>query len=283
MARRAELLFVMSAALGLVGCPEPTAPVVSTPAPTATEPPAPAPATTLAQPLPGLPLEGPVYTSGPWGTREPALAAGDGRAALRAHCSTCHSTTYVTMQPPLTAAAWEATVTKMLTTFGAQVPDDAAKQVLAYLASHYTPETVEATYAALAASSAASAADEPGARVYRSVCAPCHQQDGAGLPGAFPQLVAHAPTLLTARRAHLVRLVLWGQQGPIEAAGQRFDSAMPGFAQLSDAELAAVLNHVTRAWGNAARLPADTAPFTPEEVAAARGEPLTPREVHERR
>jgi mono/diheme cytochrome c family protein len=266
--------------LVLAGCPGPTAPAT---APVVSAPAAPpALATTLPQPLPRLPDEGPVYASGPWGTREPALAAGDGRAALQAHCSTCHSTTYVTMQPPLPAAAWEATVTKMLKTYGAQVPDEAAKQVLAYLSAHYTPETVEATYAALASSSAA-AADDPGARVYRATCAPCHQQDGAGLPGAFPPLALHAPTLLPARRAHLVRLVLWGQQGPIEAAGQRFDGAMPGFAHLSDADLAAALNHVTRAWGNDAKLPAGTAPFTPEEVAAARGEPLAPREVHGKR
>ncbi len=282
MAPRRELALLGALAL-LVGCPDAPGPGPASPAVSAPGAPPPlVPPGALAQRLPRLPDEGPVYSVEGFEARTPPLAAGAGREALVARCSTCHSTTYVTMQPPLPRAAWEATVKKMIATYGADVPDDAARDVLAYLAAHYTPETVEATYAALASSP--SGGGDLGARVYRSACAACHQHDGAGMPGAFPPLVGHAAALAATRREHLVRLVLFGQQGPIEdAAGQRYDGAMPASSYLTDEELAAVLNHVTRAWGNDARLPAGAAPFTADEVAAARAAPLTPREVNARR
>lgn len=282
MARRRDLAALLG--LLLVGCPGEPGPSTSPPTPVVSATPAPpslVPPGALAQRPPRLPDEGPVYAVDGFEAHTPPLAPGAGREALAARCSTCHSTTYVTMQPPLSRAAWEATVKKMIATFGADVPDDAAREVLEYLAAHYTPDTIEATYAALAAS--APTGDDVGARVFRATCAPCHQADGAGLPGAFPPLRGHAPTLVATRREHLARLVLFGQQGPIEAAGQRYDGAMPGSPQLTDAEVAAVLNYVTRAWGNAALLPAGAAAFSPEEVAAARATPLTPREVNARR
>lgn len=278
MAPRRDLTALL--AIVLLGCPGPAPSAPAAPAgreaPTSHLPPG-----AIAQRVPRLPDEGPVYAVDGVEAHTPPLAPGAGREALVARCSTCHSTAYVTMQPPLPAAVWEATVKKMIDAYGAEVPDEDAEQVLAYLAAHYSPETVEATYRALSGSAAA--ADDAGARLYRTTCAPCHQVDGAGLPGAFPPLVGHAATLAATKRDHLVRLVLFGQQGPIEAAGQRYDSAMPGSPWLSDAEVAAVLNHVTRAWGNDARLPAGAAPFTPDEVARARAEPLSPREVNERR
>ncbi|MCO5170254.1 MAG: c-type cytochrome [Planctomycetes bacterium] len=272
MARRPEPLLAALLLL-LLGCPgAPGGPPAAPPAAPPLLPPG-----AIAQPLPRLPDEGPVYAIDPLPARTPALVPGAGRDALVAHCSTCHSTAYVTLQPPLPEAGWRATLEKMQRTYGAEVPDAAAEQVLAYLAAHYTPETIDAAYVAL---QGAPAPDDAGARVYRTACAPCHQPDGKGLPGAFPPLVGHAATLAADRREHLVRLALFGQQGPIEAAGQRFDAAMPGASHLSDEELAAVLNYVTRAWGNDARLPADAAPFRPDEVGRARGMSMTPREVH---
>lgn len=276
MARRADLLLLIL----LAGCPDaPSAPRATAPV---TPPREPAPAGVIPQRLPRLPDEGPVYGVPGWPSHAPPLAPGDGRAALQAHCSACHATTYVTMQPPLPAASWQAVVDKMIKTYGAQVGDDAAKEVLTYLAAHYTPETVEATYAAVAASAPADARDV-GARVYRATCAPCHQPEGQGLAGAFPPLVGHVPALVTERRSHLVRLLLYGQQGPIEAGGQRFDAAMPGFGQLTDEEVAGVLSYVARSWGNDARLPAGWTPYAPAEVAAERGKALAPRDVHRQR
>ena len=69
------------------------------------------------------------------------LAAGEGRQEVLIYCNTCHSPRYVTMQPPLAAATWEAEMTKMNKTFGAAIPEDVSKKILSYLQTHYTPES----------------------------------------------------------------------------------------------------------------------------------------------
>ena len=68
------------------------------------------------------------------------LATGDGSAEVRIYCSTCHSPGYITMQPPLTAAVWEAEVSKMQKSFDAAIPDDSARKIILYLQAHYTAE-----------------------------------------------------------------------------------------------------------------------------------------------
>lgn len=69
------------------------------------------------------------------------LAPGDGRQDVQIYCNTCHSPRYITMQPPLPAATWEAEVNKMNKAYGAAIPEDTAKRIIAYLQTHYTPET----------------------------------------------------------------------------------------------------------------------------------------------
>jgi hypothetical protein len=69
------------------------------------------------------------------------LAAGDGRQGVQIYCNTCHSPRYITMQPPLPAATWEAEVKKMNQAYGAGIPEDTTRKIIAYLQAHYTPET----------------------------------------------------------------------------------------------------------------------------------------------
>jgi cytochrome c5 len=71
----------------------------------------------------------------------PELAEGEGRAETESFCAMCHSTRYITMQPPLPAATWEAEVNKMTRAFGAPIPEASAKKIISYLQTHYTPET----------------------------------------------------------------------------------------------------------------------------------------------
>lgn len=71
----------------------------------------------------------------------PELAEGEGRAETESFCAMCHSTRYITMQPPLAAATWEAEINKMTKTFGAPIPEASAKKIISYLQTHYTPET----------------------------------------------------------------------------------------------------------------------------------------------
>ena len=69
------------------------------------------------------------------------LASGDGRQDVQIFCNTCHSPRYITMQPPLPAAIWEAEVNKMNKAYGAGIAEDTTRKIIAYLQAHYTPET----------------------------------------------------------------------------------------------------------------------------------------------
>jgi hypothetical protein len=69
------------------------------------------------------------------------LAPGDGRQDIQIFCNTCHSPRYITMQPPLPAATWEAEVNKMNKAYGAGIPEESTRKIIAYLQTHYTPET----------------------------------------------------------------------------------------------------------------------------------------------
>lgn len=113
------------------------------------------------------------------------------------------------------------------------------------------------------AAPAAAGAAVDGASVYAARCAACHQASGAGLPGVFPPLAGSE--WVTGKEALLAALVLHGINGPLTVKGSTFTGAMPAFAsQLQDAELAAVLSHIRRQWGNGA------APVNTATVAAAR-------------
>lgn len=123
-----------------------------------------------------------------------------------------------------------------------------------------------------------------GAAVFSQVCAGCHQANAQGIPGAFPPLAGgHAPELYVADRDYPILVVLYGLQGPIQVAGASYNSVMTPQLQLSDAEIAAVLNHVMTSFGNDAALPADFAPYTADDVAAQRDLMLMSGEIHARR
>jgi hypothetical protein len=95
----------------------------------------------LPQPAPASLTDDSVYRVWTYPQYTPELAEGEGRAETATFCNLCHSTRYITMQPPLPAATWEAEVTKMRKTFGAPIPDTSAALILKYLQTHYTPET----------------------------------------------------------------------------------------------------------------------------------------------
>jgi mono/diheme cytochrome c family protein len=125
-----------------------------------------------------------------------------------------------------------------------------------------------------------------GAETYTAYCGTCHQPNGQGVPEAFPPLAGHAPTVLTrpGGRDYLTRLVLYGLEGRITANGQAFNGAMPPWGEtLTDEQLAGALDYVLNSWNNDKALPAGFQPFTPADIAAARGTKMTPTEVYARR
>lgn len=81
------------------------------------------------------------YEVGAFPLFPPGLASGDGQQEALSFCSQCHSTRYITMQPPLPAVTWEAEVNKMIKTFGASIPEASAKKIILYLQQNYTAET----------------------------------------------------------------------------------------------------------------------------------------------
>ncbi|TBH21474.1 c-type cytochrome [Thermus thermamylovorans] len=96
-------------------------------------------------------------------------------------------------------------------------------------------------------------------------CAQCHGPRAQGVR-PYPGLQGAAPLFATPEgRRYLVLVVLYGKKGE---AG-----LMPGFAQLKNEELAALLNHLR------ALLSAKGDLFAPEEVGRGRGLNLTPDQV----
>ncbi len=80
------------------------------------------------------------YDVGSYPSFTPELAEGEGKQETQSFCATCHGTRYITMQPPLPGATWEAEVSKMMKTYGAPIPEATAKKITAYLQAHYAPE-----------------------------------------------------------------------------------------------------------------------------------------------
>lgn len=96
-----------------------------------------------------------------------------------------------------------------------------------------------------------------GETVFTKHCAACHQASGEGVSGAFPPLVGDAAKLgaLEGGREVLIHIVLYGLTGPITVNGGNYNGAIPHCPQLSDEQIAAVLNHILTAWDNQDMLP----------------------------
>lgn len=104
-----------------------------------------------------------------------------------------------------------------------------------------------------------------GARIYKEKCAGCHGKIGAGVPKLFPPL-AGDPAVTETNPRDVIQAVLFGRHGSI-IGGVTYRVYMPPWAgQLSDKEVAAVINYVRTNWGN------NAPPVTEAEVAGIRSE-----------
>ncbi len=114
-------------------------------------------------------------------------------------------------------------------------------------------------------------------------CQGCHQPAGTGMSGVFPPLAGHVPDVLAAKggRTWIINLVLNGMSGQISVKGTNYNGAMPSFKQLSDQQVADVLNHISSQWGN--KLPAGQKAFTAAEVKAQRATTMTAADVNKAR
>ena len=108
---------------------------------------------------------------------------------------------------------------------------------------------------------AAPEAADAGATLYRTSCANCHQENGQGVPGAFPPL-AGDPVVAAADPTGHIAVVLFGLSGKA-IGGVTYPGRMPAWGpQLSDLEIAQIVSHERSSWGN-------TAPTTSLEAVAA--------------
>src|SRR5690349_21177406 len=98
-----------------------------------------------------------------------------------------------------------------------------------------------------------------GKEVYDANCVTCHMAEGEGIEGAFPPL---SKSDYLTDKARLVKVVLLGVRGPMKVNGTAYDGEMPG-VQLTDEQVADVLNYVRNSWGNKG------AAITPSEVQPA--------------
>jgi mono/diheme cytochrome c family protein len=107
--------------------------------------------------------------------------------------------------------------------------------------------------------------------LFASHCVACHQATGKGLPGVFPPL--DGSEWVRGDERVVANILLHGIKGPIEVAGATYNGEMPPFAQLSDAELAAIVTYVRAQWSNTAPAVAATR-FTEERKTVQRSAPF---------
>lgn len=134
---------------------------------------------------------------------------------------------------------------------GKVVATEKAKDLVAYLLSlRQTPipgSTAEVSQAA--ASAKPPVGPSPGAPLYAARCASCHQPNGEGIPGVFPPLKGN-PVVTAKDPTRHIEIVLTGLSGKT-IEGIKYAAAMPAHEHsMTNAEIAAVVNHERTSWGN---------------------------------
>lgn len=102
-----------------------------------------------------------------------------------------------------------------------------------------------------------------GKTVYGKTCIACHQENGDGLPNAFPPLAKS--DFLNQDPSRVIDIVLKGKDSEIVVNGKKYNGVMPAQV-LSDEDIANVLSYVYASWGN------NKQEITPAMVARKRGQ-----------
>ncbi len=217
-----------------------------------------------------------------WAQEEGPLPEGPGVDLVYGKCQQCHPINYTVNNAGLPDFLWADTI-QLMKQLGMQVTEEEEVILLDYLTTYLGTEPPPEPQEASADDAPETLADVDGAQVYATSCTSCHGAEGAGVPGGFPPLAGHAADLAAADRSYPLDVLLYGLNGPITVDDASYDGVMPRWQQLSDAQLAAVLNHVVIAWDENGALPSNFDPYAPEDVAEARGRDLGPRDVLGRR
>ncbi len=97
-----------------------------------------------------------------------------------------------------------------------------------------------------------------GEKVYTTNCVVCHQANGKGVPGNFAAL--DGSEVVNGPKAEQINVLLHGKKSG------KYSAEMPGWKQLSDTDIAAVITYTRNSWSNKA---AENI-VQPAEVVAAR-------------
>ncbi len=91
-----------------------------------------------------------------------------------------------------------------------------------------------------------------GQKIYGSICAACHGDNGQGKPGQAPPL-AGSEVVNDSNFKRVAAVPQLGLNGQVTVAGQTWNLQMaPMGAALSDSDFAAVLTYIRGSWGNKA-------------------------------
>jgi mono/diheme cytochrome c family protein len=92
-------------------------------------------------------------------------------------------------------------------------------------------------------------AAQTGQRIYGGSCMPCHQQNGAGIPGVYPSL--DGSPVVVGDPAELALWVIKGQR-PLSMPQGRYATQMLQFGWMQPADAAALFTYLRSNFGNSA-------------------------------
>jgi len=118
--------------------------------------------------------------------------------------------------------------------------------------------------AGMAQSASLKTSIERGKTVYVQRCMVCHQQDGGGVPRLNPP-VDGSSSVKGKDKSKLISILLKGMSDRVEIDGEYYSNNMASHADLSDQQIADVLNYIRNNWSN--KVPT---PVTPAEVKSVR-------------
>src|ERR1700722_8374760 len=88
-----------------------------------------------------------------------------------------------------------------------------------------------------------------GEGIYSGNCVPCHQQNGAGIPGVYPSLAGSS--VVAGDPAELAQWVIKGQR-PASMPQGRYATQMLQFGWMKPADAAALFTYLRSSFGNSA-------------------------------
>jgi mono/diheme cytochrome c family protein len=213
-----------------------------------------------------------LFTASTLAARDLELPPGPDRDLVYAQCRTCHDLQYLIDSAGIPRPSWDAVLDDMRQ-YGLRVPDDVRGKILDYLALYLGPNPPPASEDTV--TTGEPVAD--GKTVFLDNCVACHQPDGKGVLEQFPPLAGNSDLFID--RLYPLYVVLNGLEGPLVVDAQLYQSAMPPFDHLSDANVAAVVNYIRSAWGNDALRPETMTDVDAAAVASARHQFMTAQQV----